>query len=533
MEWFARLKMGLTLTSVKGDIRQPHNEAMGNIAQGYSRWHTASNYLYDIERILLEIKMTQSFIDKPPTDDFLVNHEINPEDYIMYHQGYFLDLVHQLKDKICQMINAIANPQQDYSRKNENNVKLSKLLKNDRIKRIPDLVAALAEWDDTGPVKPISLVLKKRTNYHHFKNPLTATESYFQAKNMRTLLAPDMQINLSEYGKQMITERREKSLETWHADSSDKMQKTSDAVNANLDAISKALVKYFKFPRSTDRTARKILAQYVPMLESLKTTPNSRTLEDMDPHFAAMFINLGELLTEGLGEDFVSLYVTGSLVRGEFNMGLSDVNLVIIMRDESPLPKEGVQAAIDVAPRRFGIPTDTQIFLRSEFMAEDNERIRFICKSDGLLIYGANLLKYGHLPNKSYKLVWLLNSDFKDKLAEHRRWIESQDLILPSRHSAMVARDLAKRAYRMAFGQVIGNHTVYASSFRDMRRLFLEYTPENRDFIEMTYGIIRKYPSVDKEGLLAMVDEYEKNLLPLYDKVNEVVNGVKQAAATQ
>ena len=60
MEWFERLKIGLMISHIKGDIRQPHNEAMGNVAKGYSRWQTASSYFYDIERILLEMKMSRS-----------------------------------------------------------------------------------------------------------------------------------------------------------------------------------------------------------------------------------------------------------------------------------------------------------------------------------------------------------------------------------------------------------------------------------------------------------------------------------------
>ena len=215
--------------------------------------------------------------------------------------------------------------------------------------------------------------------------------------------------------------------------------------------------------------------------------------------------------------------------RGEFNFGLSDVNIVIVLRDETIVPKETLQEIIEAPARPWGIPTDIRVFLLSEFMAPESEKLRFISKTDGVHIFGLDLLKNEPMPNKSYKLVWLLNNDFKSKLAEHRAWIEAQTSIDPlSRQAALVARDLAKRAYRMAFGQVIGNHTVYASSFKDMYRLLKSYTPENRTFIDMTYGIIRRYPLANKEGLLAMIDSYQRNLLPLYDRIDEVVNGVKE-----
>lgn len=517
------------ITHIKGDIRQPHNEAMGNVAKGYSRWQTASSYFYDIERILLEMKMARSFVDQLPDEVFYAAHSINAEDYIMYHNGFFLDLVHQLKDKTAQMINAIVNPDDTYSSKTESSVKLSKVLNNERVKRIPGLVEALKEWDDSTHKGSIAIALKKRTNYHHFKNPLTGTKSYYQTKAQRTLLKPDMLSHLNEYGRQMIGAKQKESLETWHAEAKQKMGKTSEAIDQNLEAVSKALMDYYRFPKGDEPEGKRVLMRYMPMLEDIKTIANTKTIADIEPHSAEMLGRLAELLQEVLGEDFVALYVTGSMARGEFNFGLSDVNTVIVIKKETELSKEEMRAHLEAPAKKWGVPTDMQFYLESEFMAEGNERIRFICKTDGTQIFGTDLLKYEPLPNKSYKLVWMLNKDFKEKLAEHRMWIESQASIDPSsRQAAFVARDLAKRAYRMAFGQIIGNNTVYTASFKEMRRLLLFYTPENRHFIDMSYRITQRHPWADKEGLLAMVDAYERNLMPLYDRVNEVVNGVQE-----
>jgi hypothetical protein len=527
MEWFDRLKLGLLITVIKGDIRQPHNEAMGNVAKGYSRWQTASSYFYDIERILLEMKMTRSFVEQLPDDAFYAAHGINAEDYIMYHHGHFLDLVHQLKDKTCQLLSAITNPDEKYSRKNERGVKLSKLLNNDRIKRIRGLVESMNEWNDEAHKGPIAFALKKRTNYHHFKNPLTGTKSYYQAKAQRNLLRPEMQMHLSEYGKQMVDEKRKSNLQTWQAEAKEKMQKTFEDIERNLEAVSKAVVEYYKFPKTDDPKGKQVFMRYMPMLEAVKTVSSTRTIADIDPSSANMFKKLAELLKETLGEDFVALYVTGSMARGEFKMGLSDVNMVIVLKDGTAIPKEMLRTMVEAPAKQWHVPVDTQVFLQSEFMDEQSARERFICKTDGVQIFGPDLLQHDSLPNKSYKLVWLLNSDFKSKLAEYRAWIESQPSIPPSRLSAAVARDLAKRAYRMAFGQIIGNNTAYTSSLKEMRRLFQFYTPENRKFIDLTYMVTQRYPWVDKEGLLAMVDSYQENLLPLYNRVNEVVNGVE------
>ncbi len=327
----------------------------------------------------------------------------------------------------------------------------------------------------------------------------------------------------------MIGAKQKESLGTWHSEAKEKMQKTSEAIEKNLEAVSKTLIEYYRFPKANEPDGKRILMRYMLMLEAIKTVPSIKTISDIEQKSAATLKGLVSLLQEAVGEDLVALYVTGSMARGDFNFGLSDVNLVIVLRDVTTTSKANLKVLIEAPAKQWGIPTDTQIFLESEFKTKENERTRFICKTDGMQIFGLNLLQYEPLPNKSYKLAWLLNSDFKDKLAKHRAWIESQPSIDPSsKRAALVARDLAKSAYRMAFGQVIGNHTVYTSSFKEMRRLFQYYTPENKLFLNMTYGFIQRYPWGDKDGLLAMVDSYQHNLLPLYDRVSEVVNGTKE-----
>lgn len=51
--------------------------------------------------------------------------------------------------------------------------------------------------------------------------------------------------------------------------------------------------------------------------------------------------------------------------------------------------------------------------------------------------------------------------------------------------------------------------------------------PENKEFIEVTYKMVASHISISKEGMDAMIESYERNLIPFYEAVDTMVNGVK------
>lgn len=90
MAQFEKLKMALSVISVKGEIRQPQNFAMEREAKGYSSWYVAQQYAYDIDRIVRELDTAYSFVSQLPESDFLSKHSISEENYTF---GYICSMV--------------------------------------------------------------------------------------------------------------------------------------------------------------------------------------------------------------------------------------------------------------------------------------------------------------------------------------------------------------------------------------------------------------------------------------------------------
>lgn len=526
MSSFSDLKTGITFTLIKGDVRQPHNYAMERVSAGYSRWMIASQYHADIERILRELKVAVSFVSSSPDDQFLLQHPINLEDYIMYHQGYFLDLVHQLKDKLCQLVNAIITAEKNYSGKDEKETKLKKLLKNKIALKVHGLCESLKKWDDDTDSGYISNVLKKRTFYHHFKNPLPNHDDYQKAKTNRFLLSPSFESQLSDYGKQMIVERGEQSLRSWQVDTADKMTTTFATVEANIENISNSLINYYNLPCTNDQNKRLVL-QYMRLDETLEVPDSKYSLEAIKQPNRRMLEMLIESLPFILGEKFISLYTIGSIPRGNFIWGISDLNFVVVTKNNQPEFKDIIQKFVDTPANEFKIPIDARILSEEEFMSDEQSKLRFICRTDGLLLAGVNLLTKEKNSNKiCFKLAWLLNKDFKGFILSLKKEISDQNRTFTEQELMFKARSLCKKAYWLGFSMVIGNNTRYTPNFREMHELNNFFYPENSKFNNYIYHLLASYPMVSREDLVSAIESVEEKLIPMYNAIDAVVNGV-------
>lgn len=471
--------------------------------------------------------MAKSMVEELPDEPFLQNKSINPEDYIMYHQGYFLELVHQLKDKLCQMTYAICLGDRSYTQNSIKDKVLSKLLKADTVSRISNLKEYLEEWDaykgsrEKVDPSPITVALKKRAFYHHYRNPLTADENYFQAKNLRFMQGPEFSAHFSDYGKQMIAEKGQQSIDAWQRETVRKMEETLGRARESVETISNALFSYYRLPSQND-AGRRIMYQYPFLMEQVRVKPCTRELADLDTMFQEYYELILRMMTETLPDYFVSLYALGSATRGEFKFQISDINAVIVIRDGDERLKEVVRTGIDRFPEEFGMPADTRVMMQSEFLSDENERLRFACKTDGFLVGGEDLLRNEKERNKSFELSWILNKDFKEAIREARIEVEENEETGAVAKYERIARDVAKRAFRLSFGQTIGNNAVYASSFSEMHRLMNFCSPENKKVNNKLYKLLTNRLQVDKEGVLALIEMCEREFFPLYDAIARV-----------
>ena len=125
-----------------------------------------SGYANEIERVLKELRLTVSLIKECHTRDLIAG--VSRRELLAFYQGVYFTLVHQLKDKLLQLVHLMT---EDVVPKNptiENNIKLSNLLqKKATILREIGIEEELVKWEQDNANSKIAVVLRKRTHHHH------------------------------------------------------------------------------------------------------------------------------------------------------------------------------------------------------------------------------------------------------------------------------------------------------------------------------------------------------------------------------
>ena len=139
---FDKLKAGILLAYQNKRNREPEYEAVYYFSNKSSALSKMNQYASDIEKIIREINFTESLIIELPEDTYLKKLNIMPEDYILYHKGYFLELIHQLKDKLVRLVDAFSKINEEKFTEPDK-IKINKVCCRSLIEKNQDLIKLL------------------------------------------------------------------------------------------------------------------------------------------------------------------------------------------------------------------------------------------------------------------------------------------------------------------------------------------------------------------------------------------------------
>lgn len=120
-------------------------------------------------------------------------------------------------------------------------------------------------------------------------------------------------------------------------------------------------------------------------------------------------------------QSIIAVIITGSLARGAYQPGLSDVDLVTILDDNSPESMEkGILSLYRKTSRDYGVPLDPIIFKHGDLCPPWSHDLRIQpellrLKTDGRVLYGENVIQ--HLPMPTKRQMW-----------QFHRWSREQPL---------------------------------------------------------------------------------------------------------
>lgn len=513
---FEELRKGLLFRCLKKESEEPAKAAMGRVSTELRFLQRQSEYATEIARVLEELDLTVSLIVevKDKTDKELPA-STNRQKLLLYYQGSFFNLVHQMKDKILQLVNLMTEETVPQKPDRESDVSLRDLL-DKKGGRLSDLGIRrpLELWNQEDPNSPIAVVLRRRTTHHHKISRLRYNEDVQKVQLVETMENPQLRSLLTQYGIDQFAKMKAESVERLFSNVHSKTKKTLEVIQNNLDEIAELLIAHFKLPVS-DTEIGEIYQVYGKTLNSFEIR-NKASFEKIpkmhQEKIKTMIRGFGDLLENRIE----AVYLAGSLGRGEYEEGYSDVNIYIVTASEP----RGLQESI-----REIIPYDQElsllIFRKKEFLSEKCRKYRFIAHSDGILLYGNDLLQGEKFPKPGLYLALLLNEDFVEKLEAIEEWIRNNPEAPPTEISKK-SKAFAKDTVSFVYGVTISNKPQYTSSRRERVLRINEMYPRNRERDTLdTLLRVMKYGVGTLESLRNLVSGFRPQALRNLEKMKK------------
>ena len=200
-----QLKNGLWMRAWEKECAEPENIAIGRSSYELRFLQRQSEYANEIVRILQEMSLTLHFtshLTENPTEKV---GDVGAKDLVCYYQGVFLTLVHQMKDKLIQLVDLMTEQEAPEDLNQKKKFSLARLLqrKGQAIDSI-GIGSELSQWNQEDPSSGISVALRRRTAHHHNEEPFGhlmdiaryGTADMLSLKYLTTAFRPKVEGNL-------------------------------------------------------------------------------------------------------------------------------------------------------------------------------------------------------------------------------------------------------------------------------------------------------------------------------------------------
>ena len=507
---FEKLKVGCLMRSIQKEISEPGNIAIGQVSKELKYLQRQSEYTNEIERVLKELRLTTLLIAETKVSKLSEITGVSKKELLAYYQGIFLTLVHQMKDKVTQLIHLMTAETLPENPAMEKDITVADLLrkKQDILKEM-GIEDEINQWDQENPSSKIAVVLRKRTHHHHRVSRLRYDNDFLKLGFTDIVTQSPFQEMLTVYGKQQIEKMRTESTERLFSNAETKAKDTLAAIEENIEKISLALISYFKLPISEEEVAR-IANEHGKMLGSFNIS-NSNSFENIPEFHKELLKGFARKVNEKYKDAIEAIYLVGSLGRGEYEEGYSDVNIYVILSEDKTL-KNTTEEVVNLSP--YGEELSVKVFSKSYFFSEKCQKYRVIVKADGTLIYGTDLIKAEEMPKAGLFTALILNDDILDELDEAKKWMEENPAFAAFEISKK-SKKLAKRFIDFIYGVVMSNKPQYTSSRAERVVKINKMWPENKNMLE-TLLSVSKYGVGTLESFNNLIKgfrpEAEKNL---------------------
>ena len=503
------LKIGLLILDFEQTTNEPEYKAMDRMTKKHSVIQKRYQYAQDLERAITETELTYTLLSTVETPIVIKKKSFDPEEIVSYYDGIFLDYVHQIKDKLFRLIWWMLQDENNQTGFNEpEHIRLRSFQQFESLLKSIGIYNLLYQWKQESSTG-IAVALRKRLQYHHFISNLQLNSDFQKIRMSKTMLAPTSINMLSDYGKTRMKQIGEESYAKWKSDIVNKHRDTLTQIDENINQIADKLIEHYRIPTQPEKQAE-VINTFLEVQKRFDIE-NKTSISKITPELKDIIDTFVEFNKTFFKERLVSVYLTGSVPRGEFVPGSSDINLIIITDFNT----------YGIPPKKVNPIFDVRFFGEKEFLSDQAKKWRFICWSDGLLIHGKDFtFDKEEFPKPGTLLTLLLNQGVIEELEKIKT--EVSRLTNPSKREM---RSYSLRAVKMmldfVFGVAMANKPMYTSSRKEKIQYVKEMFPSaQRQTI--TFEAIYNRGIIQQQDFSMVIDTFLENAKKNYAKMIQV-----------
>jgi predicted nucleotidyltransferase len=206
------------------------------------------------------------------------------------------------------------------------------------------------------------------------------------------------------------------------------------------------------------------------------------------------------------GDRLISVYVLGSVGRGQAQPGHSDLDLDLVLADApSTIDKswrDQYSQDLQQAHPRF-CKIDLGLTPITALQAVQNQRLRFIFATDGLCYWGPDIRPTTEIWEPGPQLAWMLNSHYRWARSETQRALTTPTASeqADAQHIPDYVRWYAKQLLRLGLGLAMHQQPVYTRQVAEMATLVTAVCPELAAQMASAWSQYQYPPSQQEEAL--------------------------------
>ncbi len=248
---------------------------------------------------------------------------------------------------------------------------------------------------------------------------------------------------------------------------------------------------------------------------------NQSSLAKVKREYQGLINELTKLVEAHFSSDLVAYFLLGSVGRGEDLPGVSDMDTVLILRrniiDEDEAWEKEIKAQFEPKYPMLSL-LDISCIEEKELNEAGAERLRFIFKTDGVLICGQDITSEFSSYPPGLELAKLLNHNYRETLALRKDILEpDEDDKNNPNYVIEYVRWISKKVLRLCLGIVMVDEEFYTRRMQAIALKFSQLYPLYRLQVEKALNQYLELTN-NLEQALDFIDEISITIYQLADE---------------